>query len=301
LPRQRHCRALVQRFSERQLAARLVSPAYLNYLMTNDRVAVTAALLARTPAVPNSDARPICYAQAAALWLAKFYPSLGFAERGAAHDVGLATAPVVSGTLLILAVAVLLRRRTPARRVSAAFVAGLNGMVVQGVLILHYQAQRGALFQDLGALLTAFMTGLALGARLMDAGPGARGGRQWGRTILLGTIGLDLLAAFVVQTGLLAGLIGTGLLLVATGATVGITVAWASLGGSDKARVVGPLYAADLIGGCVGAVLSSLLLVPLLGLTLTALAAAVLTAAAIALVSGCGARLPDPLAETSVP
>jgi spermidine synthase len=215
--------------------------------------------------------------------------------------VRLAVTPVLGGTFLILTVAVLLRRRAPARRVSVALVAGLNGMVIEGVLILHYQAQRGALFQDLGALLTAFMAGLALGARLMDAGPGARGGRQWGRTILLGTVGLDLLAAFVVQTGLLTGLIGTGLLLAATGVAVGITVAWASLAASDTAHVVGPLYAADLLGGCVGAVLSSLLLVPLLGLTFTALAAALLTAAAIALVSGCDARLPDPLAETSVP
>jgi spermidine synthase len=280
-PLPRDGRLLGARFGARRLSARLVSPPYLNYLMTNDRVAATAALLARTPAILNSDARPICYAQAAALWLTRFYPSLGFAGRGALRDTGLAVTLVLGGTFLILVVAVLLRRRAPARRVSVAFVAGLNGMVVEGVLILHYQAQRGALFQDLGALLTAFMAGLTLGARVMDVGPGARGGRQWGRTILLGTVGLDLLAAFVVQTGMLAGLIGTGLLLVVTGVAVGGAVA--CIGRRDAARVVGPLYAADLVGGCVGAVLGSLLLVPLLGLTFTALAAAVLVISALAL------------------
>ena len=45
---------------------------------------------------------------------------------------------------------------------------GFAGMVLESVLILNYQTASGALFQDLGVLLTMFMAGLATGALAVD-------------------------------------------------------------------------------------------------------------------------------------
>jgi hypothetical protein len=70
-------------------------------------------------------------------------------------------------------------------------------------------------------------------------------------------------------------------LLLVAGATVGAALAWASLGSEDPSRTGGSLYAADLVGGAFGAVLTSLFLVPALGLAASAALVAVWTLAAL--------------------
>jgi hypothetical protein len=57
----------------------------------------------------------------------------------------------------------------------------------------------------------------------------------------------------------------------------------ASFSGDDQRRLVSPLYAADVLGGSIGSGVCSLLLIPLLGLPLTAEWTAALMAVAIIL------------------
>ncbi len=59
-------------------------------------------------------------------------------------------------------------------------------------------------------------------------------------------------------------------MLVASGAAVGGVFACVAAGGDDQRRLVSPLYAADVLGGCLGSIAASLLLIPLLGLAATA-------------------------------
>ena len=67
------------------------------------------------------------------------------------------------------------------------------------------------------------------------------------------------------------GLPGTSLLLVASGFFVAAVFAFASLHRvDDQARVIAPLYGADLFGGCLASVVAGLVLVPLLGLDVSA-------------------------------
>jgi hypothetical protein len=68
-----------------------------------------------------------------------------------------------------------------------------------------------------------------------------------------------------------AGLLEILGLLALTGFFVAAIFAFASLrdAGNQK-RIIAPLYASDLVGGCVGAVLASLVLAPLAGLPMTA-------------------------------
>ena len=71
------------------------------------------------------------------------------------------------------------------------------------------------------------------------------------------------------------GLWGVAPLLAASGLATGGIFAYASLRDvPDQPRAVAPLYAADLLGGCAGSLLGSLLLIPFLGLPATALAVA---------------------------
>ena len=67
--------------------------------------------------------------------------------------------------------------------------------------------------------------------------------------------------------GAAGGLLLTAGLLAATGFQVGGLFAYAGLCGvREQKKVIGPLYAADLIGGCLGAILGSLALIPIFGL-----------------------------------
>jgi hypothetical protein len=179
--------------------------------------------------------------------------------------------------LILFAVFLIVRRREGAARRLFVGVAGFAGMVLETQLLLYYQVRRGILYQDLGILLMSFMAGLALGAVLID-----RRERVLPRPVRAPAAAqILLIAAFALLSGFLAwlfssdldsGLTSTSLLLGISGILVAGVFANAGAGhGGDARLVIGPLYSADLIGGCAGSLAASLVLVPALGLTATSL------------------------------
>jgi hypothetical protein len=162
------------------------------------------------------------------------------------------------------------------------------GMVLESLLILNYQIRSGVLFQDIGLLLTLFMAGLVLGAALLD-GLWRRGGRAlgagYGAGLSFAFAGQAAWLAWRFETGGALGRWLTGAHLVLAGFLVAGLFAYASLRRvEDQHAAVSPLYAADLLGGCVGAVVGSLLLAPVLGFAATAAGVAGLALAALLLV-----------------
>jgi spermidine synthase len=261
---------LAGRWRARGISARLVNPEYIAYLMTNDRIAAAESVLARTQVPENTDARPACYPFTMLLWLSKFIPALGNVSlRGTLPWYGFALLPV-----LIAVAAYPAHRRNRLRRVLFVGSAGFAGMLLEGSLLLAYQARRGALYQDLGLLLTCFMGGLCLGA--WGVGRAARK-KGPGLAVALCTSLVGAGCAWAIQAGGASGRMGTGLLLAAAGACVGAAFAWAGdqdqaslWDPSDLSRGVAPLYAADLWGGCLGALLGSLIFLPFSGLAASA-------------------------------
>ena len=82
-----------------------------------------------------------------------------------------------------------------------------------------------------------------------------------------------------------AGLFQISCLLAATGFLVAGIFAYASLHESeDQKKVISPLYSADLIGGCLGSLLGSLILIPLAGMDVTTWGMLLLAAFSILLV-----------------
>ncbi len=279
-----------RRLRERGVTARLVSPAYLDYLYANDRFREIPGRLAGLDVAPNSDRAPVCYRQALLIWLSRFFPGaarlelpvLPGATAGPAAWPRLLAAllarPAGWGTVALLLLAALAARRRPAPRATfLAGLAGLWGMVLEGALLLHYQTVSGVLYQDLGVLLTAFMAGLSAGAlaadRLLRHGGevrSRRAGALLGAGLALGTVGV---AALVGGGRSAAGLAAVAAAQLACGFLVAAVFGQAALRTRlRQGRLVSPLYAADLLGGAGGSLLASLLLVPLAGLGGTALA-----------------------------
>jgi spermidine synthase len=263
---------LIDRWRERNVTARLVSPPYLRYLYTNDRFPEINGYLQAAGGTPNTDVRPLCYRYTLLLWLSKFLPGLGSLE---VRVPGPAFLAVTAFVFLGLALCFLFsRRRAGFRRGLLVLTAAFIGMVQETILILYYQVKAGVLYRDIGLLLMAFMAGLTLGSLVVNQGmkrAGEREQRWWGPAILGGFFLLTSGMAALIGGSVSLGLWGTALLLVASGFFVAAVFAQASLyrvGNQDS--VIAPLYGADLLGGCLASLLAGLVLVPLLGLDVSA-------------------------------
>ena len=268
---------LSRRMRERGIDGRLVTPEYLRYVLTNDRVEQVARLLAGSGAKPNTDGRPACYQQTVFLWLGKFLPGIA-----APRIPGRRAAAVLFA--LAAALMALSRLRPAWRRVALAAVAGFGGMAIESVVLLRYQAESGSLYQDIGLLLTSFMAGLAAGAlafdRLAAVRPPVR--RWWGCALLGALAALSGALALGAEWGGFFRIWPAATILFLCGALVAGLFGYASrMGVEDQRRVVSPLYAADLLGGCLGSFLAGLLLLPLLGPGATSAGMALLALAAI--------------------
>ncbi|HEX7485787.1 MAG TPA: hypothetical protein VF332_06525 [Vicinamibacterales bacterium] len=279
---------LIDRWHARGLATRLVTPAYLHYLYENDRRAEMARL--RTiGAVPNSDARPVCYQFAAVNWLARFYPGLLRVDPAifATWVVGRGDRGAVAACVIVLFA---LARRWPAARTALlAGAAGFSGMLLESVLLLAYQARSGALYERLGILLMAFMAGLALGAwlggRVIALDRGLSVARRALVALFVTSSAIGAAIAMLVVSGAPMGLAVTGLLLFSVGALVaGIFACVAALSHGEGGAAIGRLYGADLAGGALGSLLASLVLVPMAGLVPTTWVVVGLSAIALLLV-----------------
>lgn len=269
--------ALAARFESRGIRSRIVSRPYIRYLYLNERFGQIGRILENAPPQVNSDERPVCFQYTAVLWLSKFFPRLAFLDPSALWPVGGAMRRVLWALTLLLPVLFLAGARRPVvRRALLAGTAGLMGMVLETLLILHYQVKRGLLYQDIGGLLMSFMAGLALGAYAVDRRASLpvrflRPLAHWGLLLLAGFAALGLAAGWRIRAGSPAGIAETALLLVSAGFLVSGTFAFAGMHGvADQKAAIGPLYGADLVGGCVGCLAAALILIPLAGLTVTA-------------------------------
>jgi hypothetical protein len=173
--------------------------------------------------------------------------------------------------LIFLAVAaaafLLARTRSSIKSLFLAGVAGFCGMILQNVLLLHYQVKDGALYQDLGLLIASFMAGMALGAIFIPRCLFLPD-RRWGGLLLGGFFILATIIYFTIVQDGAAGILAIASLLAFSGFFTGSLFAYTTLGHAeeDSHTLFSPLYAADLIGGASGALLGGLLLIPLIGL-----------------------------------
>jgi spermidine synthase len=246
-----------------------------------------AARLEAAEAPVNTDARPVCYQDTQLIWLSKFFPVLALLEMPE-----LTVRAVASGFPFWIALAagagalLWLRRRPAVRRALLAGMAGFAGMVLEAAIILDYQTGSGVLFQDLGLLLTMFMAGLAAGAVTVDRRVGSGDApRLMGVGLVAALAGLSLLLSLTLRIGAGGGLFVASVTLLACGFLVAALFAYASLAGRpDQRAAISPLYASDLLGGCLGSLVAGLLLVPAAGLAGSALWVALVAALALLLI-----------------
>jgi spermidine synthase len=259
---------LASRLEARKIKAKLISPSYLRYVFNNDRFDEVAQILKNGTAPINTDVHPICYQYTTMIWLSKFLPGTNlwdfpFPESRTGRSL-LWLIALSLPTLLVC------RARWPIRRALLMGMAAFAGMVLETILLLYFQIKNGILYQDIGILLMSFMAGLALGAFAV-AGMNRPFSKKPGIAMLLGFLALSAAIGLEISLDWGAGLGQISILLALSGFFVSGIFAYAGFReAGDQKTAIAPLYAADLIGGCVGSVLASLVLAPIAGLVATA-------------------------------
>jgi hypothetical protein len=88
-----------------------------------------------------------------------------------------------------------------------------------------------------------------------------------GVSLMIALIVLSLLLSLTLHLGAGAGLVAASVMLLACGFLVAALFAYASLHERpDQRATISPLYASDLLGGCLGSLAAALLLIPGAGL-----------------------------------
>ncbi len=157
----------VTRLRERGVRTKYVREYYLPYRMAQERVdALMSQIAPRADTRVNDDFTPVAYYFDAALWSTQFSERYRGAFRTAASVSFGRVAGAVVLALAIVGVAMLRRRERLAQRSAAAAVAmmGLALIGSQMLLLLGFQAIYGYVYQELAWIIAGFMAGLAVGS-----------------------------------------------------------------------------------------------------------------------------------------
>ena len=278
---------LLARLRARRLETSYVREYYIPFRMMPDRMAALDRQIQPRPETPvNRDFAPVAYYFDVALWSSRFNHGYRDLFRGMA-SVSFRGLAATLGMLLLVLVTKKRRPQTAAACCTAAMGFTLIGLEM--LLLLAFQAIYGYVYQQLAVMIAAFMAGMALGSWLAIDARALRGMRmlvflQAGAAVAP----LLLYAVFEAVTHVTSPV---GLFLVSQVLFPALALCCGMLGGyefpvasrvffsSSRERSPGTLYALDLAGSCLGAVLFSAYFVPVFGFLKTAVLAAMVSLA----------------------
>ena len=249
-----------QRYEERGIVNQYVVPGYFRYKLSPERKAYVVKELEAAKGVRiNSDFYPVSYYYFMRLWAKKFSSPYYFLMvlflLGAAAWAVYKFYKYRHGLLKY-------------RYYIFIFIFGFIGMLLEMIMILSFQALSGYVYWQMGMLFASFMLGVALGSFLARSSS-KRGLNALMFISLIFTFALLLSLPLLQKLSSIRLLIIFPLLLIIAGFILGrgfILSGFMALKADPFSKVSSILYAGDLWGGALSALLSGLLVVPLLGL-----------------------------------
>lgn len=253
-------RVLMRRARERGITMEYVREYYLASSMSPERMAwMKNTLEGGAEVKENRDLLPAAYYYGLISWYTRFRGSILTRAMPAAERYLIPLLASVAAALLAMRI---FRPRKGAE-LRALAVTGFSSSALQIMLVFAFQVFYGYLFFELGMLFTFFMAGLSLGAWAMRRT--ARTGKE--------LIPLPLLFAFSAIFFAFLPLLFTRIPFIAlsffSGTVTGAQFAVAARGYARHRApdtAAGTAYAVDLAGACLGAVLTGVFLVPVIGI-----------------------------------
>ena len=192
------------------------------------------------------------------------------------------------------------RSRSPALAV-AVCTGGFASIGVEVLLLLGYQTVCGYIFERVGLIVSAFMVGSLAGAWCLR-----KRERTYTRVAVLdglqAALALAVLASVALPIDCFWGETSAALIFAALNAAAGALVgAQFVLGagllgrqeGAGAKEVAAHLYSADYLGACLGALVTGVFMVPLVGLKLSCVFIACVKLGSAVFVWRCSFRRPD--------
>ena len=290
---------LVRRWEERAVPASLVTDFHIRYKFDEQRLAwFWDSLRKGEKAKINQDLRPSGLLHGLAYWNELFSPHFsGYFELLERLSLPLLGLPLAALILALLAARKLSSKLEAAPIPIAIVTTGFGGMACDLLIIFAFQAFYGYVYYQIGLLITAFMAGLSLGGLVMTR---LAERVEEGKPILLKLEGalvvywllLPTVLALLysqVRSPLISAAVGPMLLVLNAlgGFLVGMEFPLANKMYLRRSlsETAGVLYASDLVGAFLGALLVSVALLPALGVVETCLLVALLKLGSLALVA----------------
>ncbi len=275
---------LIGRLRARKIQTQYVREYFIPFRMMPDRMEQIRRILQPLPNTPvNRDFAPITYYFDLVLWSAQF--KFGYAHW--LHSAAQVEFPkMMQGTLLVLTFAALLLAcvSTHERRARAAVggcvaAMGFTLMALQIFLLLAFQSVFGYVYHQLAILIATFMAGIAFGSGLGLRRPDGGDHLSFRKLALIQFALAASAPTLIFLVSQLARSSGqTATFMAAQLAFPALALLCGALGGyqfsvatgiylrvSSTRRGLGALYAIDLLGGCLGALLISSYLIPVFG------------------------------------
>lgn len=270
---------LVQRARQRALSVDYVRDYYLFSNLSADRVRYLQSILEQGKGAGiNKDLRPICYFYDIVLWSAQYTP---FLKDLFVRLQGLRVEWIF---YLIAAITLILLwrgRRSPSPPLLwAVAVTGFSQIALEIILILTFQIIYGYLYYTIGLIITAYMIGLALGGGLITTVM-KRITKPLSLLLMVQAgVALYALSCLPLILGLHQGAFPPSLANAMEGVFPFLTLVAGFLGGvhfplankvylkkgKEIGRIGGLMYGVDLAGSAGGALVISIILLPLVGI-----------------------------------
>lgn len=293
-------RILMSRASERKIDIRYVREYYLFSRLSKERTDyITKILQEGKSALINRDFHPVAYYRNAIFLATRFRDSVFSRILRAANEKSIWYVTAFCAVVILIISIAGFRREEILRKASLAALAtgGFTNMAYQMVTLLSFQFIYGYLFYKIGIILTIFMVGLAAGGyyAIRRSGPANDSFKlmliEIAMCVYLAASPL-IFRAFSVSQSNAAAWFGSNivflLLPLISGFVGGMQFPVAAriyLGESTEVgRAGGISYGIDLFGSSLGALVTGLLLVPILGITKTCLLTAIINGTVILLI-----------------
>lgn len=271
---------LIRRMAQRGIKNDFVTADYIRYRLTNDRVERVKELLEKNrTASLNKDLRPRGYYYDFLYWVSSFNPGLA---KTLAWPMKLPFGYLCGIMVILIFLWRLFFRSGQALAAMAMVTGGFSLMAAEILWIYCFQVFYGNVYYRIAWIITAFMAGMGAGTWFAN-----RRIFKEPRPVL-GWLHFAMTDYFFVLT-LLAWLLARGSFGIAggwtevvflaaaagLGALVGIEFPLANqlfltVGGTQEVKP-GTIYAADLFGACLGALLTAAFLIPVWGVNRTLL------------------------------
>lgn len=277
----RDAETLIERVRDRELDVVFTREYYLRDRLAPERILEIDRAVDAAEARVNSDLLPVGYYLRLVVWQREFSGSASFlslARRLAGMDTVLVCALLVAVLLGVSALRGAPRGGPMTLGVySAVFIVGATEISLELAALLAFQSIYGYVYHQLALIVAGFMAGLALGGRAgvwasrRGAGLSLFAGIQAGITV----VPLALSAAITGIAGLPPDALGSWatffpLLVVGSALLAGtqfpVAVHLLSSSRFEVGSVAGRLYGADLAGAALGAPLTAIVMLPIMGI-----------------------------------